>query len=132
VKAQEYKYRLSEDFRAQTNIKGEAFTICGGPSEPPWAHLASDGMLYVRAGYCWDGASGPTIDKPRNAILESSCVHDCLYQAMRDRKLPESFRPHADALMRDMLIERGVWKWRAWGWYYALRWFAGFAAKPTA
>lgn len=52
------------------------------------------GRLTIRAGYAWDGASGPTWDTP--ATMVPSLVHDALYQAIRAGLLPRSARFDAD------------------------------------
>lgn len=64
-----------------------------------------DGVLDIKEGYAWDGASGPTWDDMSN--YRSSLVHDALYQVMREVDIlhPELVRKYADELLRDMSIE---------------------------
>ena len=59
-----------------------------------WVHLAGDGQLTIKRGYCWDGASGPTFDTPSTML--ASLVHDALYQLMRECLLPQDYRIRAD------------------------------------
>lgn len=42
----------------------------------------SNSMLFIKQGYTWDGASGPTIDT--SSIMIASLVHDVIYQAIRE------------------------------------------------
>ena len=62
------------------------------------------GRLMVRAGYAWDGASGPTWDTP--ATMVPSLVHDALYQAIRAGLLPRSARFDADLTFYRLMRER--------------------------
>lgn len=93
----------------------------------PYGWVAIQGNeLRFAPGYAWDGASGLTVDTPNTMV--PALGHDGLYQLMREGGLPLEYREKADALLRDMMIERGVWKVRAWAWYWAVRKFAGPAA----
>jgi len=99
-----------------------------------WVHLTSDGRLTIQRGYCWDGASGPTLDTA--STMRASLVHDALYQLLREGQLPRWYRYKADhCLGRIMLREyRGEWpKWHAARvdfWVWALQRFGGYAAEP--
>lgn len=67
-----------------------------------------DGVLDIKEGYAWDGASGPTWDDETNYI--SSLVHDALYQIMRETDTMGNHnkslaRKYADELLRDMSIK---------------------------
>ena len=72
-------------------------------------------LLIVNAPYCWDGASGPTIDSA--SVMASSLFHDCAYQAMRLRYLPQAFREIADEDFRSLLESEGM-GWLRRGYYY--------------
>ena len=52
-----YKYQLVEDEVTKTDIIGYSF-------DTKFIRLTLVGVLTVKAGYAWDGASGPTIDSP--------------------------------------------------------------------
>ncbi len=92
--------------------------------------LDTEGVLAIRAGYAWDGPSGPTIDT-RN-FMEASLVHDVLYELMRKVHIPfgKSERIAADMeLIRIAKAEGMSWLRRKWV-YLALRAFAASSADP--
>ena len=117
-----YKYQLVEDYSVWL------------PIAPPntitteYITLTSLGILSVHSGYAWDGPSGPTIDTKN--FMRGSLVHDALYQLMRERFLPETFRARADVLLRDLCLEDGMWRIRAWWVYQGVRFGGGPAAAP--
>lgn len=115
-----YKNELAEDLIVQTPIKRDYGFYA------QYVELEPDGTLVIRAGFPWDGASGPTWDTPSSK--RGSCVHDALYYLER-RGLGPQWRDEADAMIRDICIEDGMWAWRAKLWYKALRIFAAGAAK---
>jgi hypothetical protein len=99
-----------------------------------WVHLSGDGRLTIRRGYCWNGASGPTLDTA--STMRASLVHDALYQILREGLLPPAFRLRADACLERIMLRdyRGSWpKWHAFRvscWVWVLKHFAGYAAAP--
>lgn len=116
-----YKYELM----AQICVDIEIIAL------PNYSHKYikfGDGVMYILNGYAWDGASGPTWDDKTN--MRGSLVHDALYQLMRERYLPRSYRKYADELLRDICIEDGMNKLRAKAWYLTVRMFGGRSAKP--
>ena len=110
-----YKYQLQQDYLVKTRI------VPSSPVCTDYIKLHENGLLEIRKGYARDGPSGPVIDTSEN--MRSSLVHDALYQLLRNGYLqdPESIRKLADQEFRDMSIEDGVNRWRAWAWYYGLR-----------
>lgn len=87
------------------------------------------GTLIVKAGYIWDGASGPTIDSI--ATQRAALFHDALYDLMRQGLLAQSYKSVADKLLRDLMIEdrqTPLGFIRAW-YYYAGVW--AFGASST-
>jgi len=89
------------------------------------------GQLFITAGYCWDGPSGPAIDTDN--FMDGSLVHDVLYELMRDKKLYPiwKYRMKADKEMRlqtakdGMSFPRRWWTWlgvRIGGMFAARRW----------
>ncbi len=118
-----YKYQLTEDFAHKTNITGFDITT-------EYLRLDKKGRLLIKKGYCWDGPSGPTYDTASS--LRGSLAHDALYQLMRMGLLPQTSREIGDELLYIICLEDGMWKWRAWIWYQAVRKFAGWAAKPNS
>lgn len=96
------------------------------PSKDPFVSLDSQGLLWFKSGYNWDGASGLTFDT--QSSMRGALKHDGLYQLMRAGVLPVSWRERADEVLRDTCIADGMWGWRANMWFRAVRSFAGFAA----
>ena len=109
-----YKYKLVEKTWFNTNIY---------PSErvdTPFIFLLKDGTLKIKAGYAWDGPSGPTIDTLNS--MRASLLHDALYQLLRMKKISgESNRRKADKAFYLILREDGMWKLRAKIWWRAVR-----------
>lgn len=118
-----YKYQLIDDFEIQTCIK-QPYEIKGRR----YIHLTKDGLLTIRAGYAWDGPSGPTIDT--KTFMRGALVHDALYQLMRLGTLSFDHRETADRELRRICLEDGMWRIRAWYVYRAVRRLAGMAALP--
>ena len=86
--------------------------------------------LSIKAGYAWDGASGPTVDT--EATMRPALVHDALYQLIRLGVLPPGSRKEADKLFRRLLKEDGMTFFRRWYFYRAVRWFGASSARPSA
>lgn len=118
------KYQLEEPVVVQTPIVPPSVIAT------QWITLAPDGMLYIRSGYAWDGASGPAIDT--EDFMRASAVHDALYELIRIGALSPDCREPADALLRDLCIEDGMPKWRAWYTYWAVRCFGGKHCRTVA
>ena len=117
-----YKYQLAEDEVFYTNIK------CGKDITTQFITLDRQGVLIVKSGYAWDGASGPTIDTI--TAMRGPCAHDALYQLIRMGELQKIDRQAADNFMYQCLIEDGMWKLRATFWRREVKKFASFAADP--
>lgn len=113
-----YKYQLEEDYLHETGLT---------PTEPGgnrFVHITLGGQLIIRAGYAWDGASGPAIDTL--TFMRGSLVHDALYQLMRIGVLSkDDHRRASDQILREIVLEDGMWKVRAWWVYQAVRVFGG-------
>jgi hypothetical protein len=111
-KLKKYKYGLTKQYKVMLPLKldNDVFS--------KWIRLSADGELVARKGYCWDGASGPTIDS--KSCLRASLVHDCLYQLMREELISVNYKATADTIFKDLLIEDGMSKWRAKLWYMAV------------
>lgn len=114
-----YRYQTEADFEWQTGIRPIRL---GGNR---FVTLRDDGLLYIAAGYAWDGASGPAINT--KSFVRASLVHDALYQLIRLGVVATDDRVIADRLLRDILIKDGA-RWevvRAQWVYAAVRWFGG-------
>ena len=97
-----YKYQLREDYRHPW--------LC--PDIDAGFLQVRDGVLTIRAGYAWDGPSGPTFDTP--SFMRGSLVHDALYQLIREGHLPRSAKQAADDALKRICIEDGMSALRAW------------------
>ena len=119
-----YKYQLKSNYAVTISIKPPADITT------PYITLNAQGMLTLKDGYAWDGPSGPTIDTL--TFMRGSLIHDALYQLMREGKLDRTvFWEPADQLLRAICIEDGMWSFRAWYVYQAVRQFARTAADPA-
>ena len=129
-KRRHWKYRLVTDEFYVTGIK-----IPPHPHDPAFIPavdtefitMTADGQITVKAGYVWDGASGPTFDTKNT--FTASLIHDALYQLMREGLLDRKWRKRADKILYEILRSRGMWKFRAKLWYRAVRASAGPAAE---
>jgi len=117
-----YKYQLDKSFVIPTNIRPEA------PIKTRYLTLSMEGELRIRYGYCWDGPSGPTWDT--KSSMRGSMVHDALYQLMRMELLGHEWKTKIDLLFERILIEDGMWAWRARIWYRGVAEFAEGATLP--
>lgn len=119
-----YKYQLKEDYVTETGITPPA------PIETQYISLTLEGRIATKAGYAWDGPSGPTIDTLN--FMRGSLVHDALYQLIREGHLDEGkHREPADRLLQKMCIEDGMSKLRAWWVYHGVRLGGGPAVDPA-
>jgi hypothetical protein len=116
-----YKYQLAKDYRIKTTILPVKQLVTD------YIMLWRDGLMVIRKGYAWDGASGPTYDTKDS--MRASLVHDALYQLMRLGLISETYRPYADALFFHILKEDGMNEIRAGLWFEAVTLFAAPAAK---
>ena len=125
-KLRKYKYQLMYYYTIDTNIKSFK-KFADGPGG--FCSIFGDGRLVVCKGYCWDGASGPTIDT--KSTMRASLVHDALYQLMREGIIPFSEVAKVDDLFHQILLEDGMSRFRAWYYRKAVgTWFAHLAARP--
>jgi len=116
-----YKYQLADDYHVKISISGKTVV-------QPWFILDIHGTLLIKAGYAWDGPSGPTFDTP--STMRCSLVHDVLYQMLRAGLLDKSYRETADNELYRLAIEDNMWKLRARLWLRELRKFGGPNADP--
>jgi hypothetical protein len=116
-----YKYQLFEECQLEVSVTP------GTDIESDYIDLNTQGMLVIKKGYAWDGASGPAWDSKN--IMRGSLVHDALYQLMRNGKVGQEQRIQADKELRRLCLEDGMWKIRAWWVYTAVRLFGGGAVS---
>jgi len=122
-----YKYRVTKKYDVKLQFKPNTEVVCD------FYCFYLDGILVINKGYQWDGASGPTIDT-QNTII-ASCIHDVLYQMIRCKQLPLSFKKQADKELKFWMIEnsekKNLWnKIRAYYFYFAVKLFAGSSCIP--
>ena len=94
-----------------------------------WIELTSDGELLIRAGYAWDGASGPTIDT--KSSMRGSLVHDAIYQLIRLGLIDQTNKSVADDLLHNICVEDGMWHFRAEVWEECVKRLAGGSCMPS-
>ena len=120
-----YRYQLSENEYYQSDIMPVPVL-----ADTDFLALDGEGLLTIRAGYCWDGASGPVIHTPEN--MRASLIHDAYYQLIRLGLVHFAYRAAADRVYRRVCIEDGMSLARAESHYIALRVFgARFALAES-
>lgn len=108
-----YKYQLAESYSVQTPIKPDA------PVKHEYFTLAKTGKLWIKKGYAWDGASGPTFDT--KSSMRPSLVHDVFCQMMRSRLLDfDLWQDKVNELFKQHCIEDGMGGFRAGYWHAAV------------
>lgn len=117
-----YKYQLVDTIYQQMPFKPDE------DIETQFIDFRKNGLLIVKSGYAWDGPSGPTIDTDN--FMTPSLVHDAIYQLIRYKYLPVAFRISADKMLKQMCLDRGMSKIRAWYVYKGVSSYAQFAADP--
>ena len=120
-----YKYQLMKLYIQATDIK--SFKLDKAHLKD-YLKLTDDGKLEIKKGYAWDGPSGPTIDTLN--FMRGSLVHDALYQLIREKAIPYSFKDYTDQLLKKICREDGMSRFRAWYVYQAVKWFGHKGAKP--
>ncbi len=119
-----FKYQSREPFKIQ--LEG----LFVGPSiNTEWISLSTSGLLHIKAGYAWDGCSGPTYDT-RNT-MRGSKVHDALYELIRKGHLDRDNKPRVDEIFREILLEDKVCKLRANCFHWAVVKFGRGATLPS-
>jgi hypothetical protein len=121
-KRQKYKYNLHSELEYETGITVDS------PKDLKFLEITSTGKLTIRKRYSWDGPSGPTIDTKN--FMRGSLIHDALYQLMREKVLPQSARKRADEILREVCLQDGMSRFRAWYVFKTVRWFGASFAAP--
>jgi len=116
-----YKHQLAETYATGVEIFPDRL-VSG-----EFYALGSDGVLVVRVGYAWDGATG-ALDTP--SFMRGSLVHDALYQMMGEGLLPLKWRKQADKELRRICREDGMPWVRAQWVYLAVRLRSRGSAAP--
>lgn len=118
-----YKYQLASDvhFSVPCLAKYAGFSN-------RYLAILEDGVVRIKEGYAWDGASGPTIDTKNT--FRGSALHDALYWFMRNGVIPMSFRAVADRILKELCIHDGMWEWRAEKWEAGVKKYGEINASP--
>ncbi len=117
-----YKYQLYTNYELETSIKPDADV------EMKFIALTAQGKLTIKKGYAWDGPSGPAVDTDN--FMRGSLVHDALYELMRYDELdPDTCKHKADQIMKELCIQDGMSKLRAWWVFKGVDWFGGRSTK---
>ena len=120
-KRRTYKYNLLSDLTYLATIDVDI------PKTEGLLRITSQGELLIKTGYSWDGPSGPTIDTKN--FMSGSLVHDALYQLMREGFIQQSQRKRADEILRDICLQNGMSKIRAFWVFLGVRIGGASAAK---
>ncbi len=113
-----YKYQLLEDIEVYLP---EITSLTSCEKINGYIYLYN-GIMTVKSGYAWDGASGPTIDTKNS--MRASLVHDCFWQLVRENKLPSDYLHVSNKVFHRHLLEDGMSKFRARYWYWAVSLYA--------
>lgn len=106
-----YKYQLERTAFFHTAITPKS----GQNIETQFLSLSTDGWLKIKAGYAWDGASGPTVDTTDS--MRPSLAHDALCQLCRMGYIdPLVWMSYINDYFQKLCIEDGMFVWRAHLW----------------
>ena len=109
-----YKYKLCGNITRQTTILQDK------DINRRYISLNENGLLTVKSGYCWDGATGAIDTK---TIMRASLIHDALCQLINNKIISKTYQILSDKELYDICIEDGMSKVRAWWIYHAVRHF---------
>jgi len=121
-KRKKYKYNLHKPVFYETSIHVDK------PGSIGFLSIEIGGKLIIESGYAWDGPSGPSMDTKN--FMRGSLIHDALYQLVRERILLPRHRKQIDKILRDICIEDGMSRFRAWYVYRAVRMGGASSIKP--
>lgn len=131
MKEDRYIYYQEGNFKYQVVRNCTAFIgiiPINGAIKTPFIDLSDNGYMTLKAGFAYDGPSGPTIDTPSS--MRGAGFHDGTYRLIRLGLLPESCRAQADENLRRMCLEDGMNEIRAEVWKEMVEHFAAAAAEP--
>lgn len=95
-----WKYKTGGAYHIETPIIGVPFDI-------KWCALDRYGILSLREGYAWDGATGwPDFA----SIIRPSAIHDAFCQAMRLGLVPHSMYRVVNQFFYEECLRSGMWK----------------------
>lgn len=112
-----YKYQLYETYSHRLINK----ISTDKDIKTRFIELSTDGILTIKQGYASDGPSGISLDT--KSFMRGAFVHDALFQLMREGRLDRSQKDAADAELRDVCLQDGMMKIRAWWVFQAVQRF---------
>ena len=119
-----YKYVTSRDYHIQLDII--PFELI----KLPYITMDMMGKTLIRAGYPWNGASGPTWDTLNSMI--GSLVHDVIYQLIRLGLIDKKYKKYGDDVLHDLCTDDGMFAKRADYWRWAVLKFGAGSTRPSA
>lgn len=119
-----YKYVVKRDYHIKLDIVPYA------PIDVDHMQMDMQGNTVIRAGYPWNGASGPTWDTLTS--MAGSLVHDLIYELIRLGLIDAAYKGYADHLLHDICVEDGMWGFRADYWRWAVLKFGAGSCRPSA
>jgi hypothetical protein len=116
-----YRYQLQQDLTCSTPIRPPALI------HTRFIELTADGQLTLRAGYAWDGPSGPVFHT--RSFMRPSLIHDAFCQLIGEGYLSPAHQRAADQLLFTHCRADGMNSLRAAYVYLAVRLFRGPLAR---
>jgi len=115
------KYQVAHDYMRKTPICPQDDIIT------KWWVLTRGGVLLLKDGFAWDGASGPTFDTKNS--MSPSAEHDALCKMLRNRSLDyDLWQDRINEFFRERCEENGMAPWRASLWHAGVEF--GDAGNP--
>ena len=114
------QYKLTKDISIHIGITGHQI-------KTEYIELDPNGLLTLKMGFIWDGATGVFDTK----LMLASAVHDALYRLMRRQLLSIDYRKQADKIFREISKVKNSWV-KSLILYWGVRWFGGRHAEPQA
>lgn len=111
-KLPKWKYQLTSPYSVQTNI------VLNEDIQEDFVYLHKSGIMTIKEGYAWDGATGGIDTKN---FMRGSLTHDAICQMIALKRLPQSQRLNADKLLKQICLEDGMSKLRAWWVFKSVR-----------
>lgn len=114
----DWKYALVAPYRHEFTFPVLAGCMITNPTYSTRYVVDEMGISFKR-GFGWDGPSGPMVDT-RSAMI-ASLVHDALYRAIREGRIPPCRQKPADREFRRICKRDGMIWIRRWGAWIILR-----------
>ncbi len=112
----EYKVQggnqLHRDYTVQTPVQPDTKLV----EMDGYITLDTDGLLFIRKGYAWDGPSTWVFKKwsATKTFMRASLVHDAMHQLARQNVEFRVYKEMFDDLLQAHCLEDGMMAIRAW------------------